>query len=239
MIRTLFCRILALFLLPALILWTGCKDDEVNPSTDGSYMAYFPLIPGSWIIYDADSVVHLDGDDINGVDTMIERYKFQIREQVDSSYIDAESDTAFRISRFRRDNDSLPWNFQNLWIAKRTNYSGQRVEDNIRFVKLSFPVDPRITWNGNAFNYFPEELYYYSSVHVPYTLQSLTFDSTVTVVQNDFVTNISRINKKEIYAFDVGLIERQFDSLRVRNTGGAVLILNGTEYVQKINSYGR
>lgn len=225
--------------LVAALFWSGCKDDSVNPSMESSYIDYFPLYPGSWIVYDADSVVHLDGDDVNGVDTMIERYSFQIREVVDSSYIDAESDTAYRISRFRRESDSLPWNFQNLWIAKRTPISGQRVEDNIRFVKLSFPIDTRTTWNGNAYNFFPEELYYYGNVHVPYSIQSLSFDSTVTVIQNDFNSSVSRINKQEIYAIDVGLIERRFDSLRVRMNGGGVLILNGTVYSQKINSYGR
>ncbi len=216
---------------------TSCSDDETIPSTLPASFRYFPLDTNTWVIYDVDSIVHLDRDDAYGVDTSIERFSFQVMEVTDSAYIDGQNETAYRISRFRRVNDSLPWQFQSVWSAKRTASNAQRVEENIRFVRLSFPIDSRSTWNGNAFNYYPEELYYYEDIHQPLIVQGLAFDSSVTVIQNDFVSNVNRITKIEKYAVGVGLVDKQLDSLRLSLNFGGVLILNGLEYSQRVNSY--
>lgn len=217
----------------------SCGDDEVIPTDSSTGYTYFPLKQSSWIIYDVDSIVHLDNDDAFGQDTSVERYDFQIREIIDSSFIDGEQDTAWRVSRYKRLNDSLPWEFQNVWVSKRTLVNAQRVENNIRFVKLAFPPTLRATWNGNAYNYFPSEEYFYDNIHTPLQLQGLTFDSTLTVIQNDFQSNVNRIVKKEKYAAGVGLIEKDLDSLRLTINFGGLLILNGLEYSQKINSFGQ
>lgn len=228
-----------LFVFSAFATLVSCGDDEVLPSTATAGYSYFPLQQSSWIIYDVDSIVHLDNDDAFGQDTSIERYDFQLREVIDSAFIDGEQDTAWRVSRYKRLDDTQPWEFQNVWVAKRTTMNAQRVENNIRFVKLSFPPNLRVTWNGNAFNYFPEEEYYYDNIHVPLQLQGLSFDSTLTVIQNDFQSNVNRIVKKEKYAAGVGLIEKDLDSLRLSINFGGLLILNGLEYSQKINSFGQ
>ncbi len=216
----------------------SCKDDVVEPPINSTYTGYFPLDSGFWVIYDADSVVHLDFDDPFNIDTAIERYSFQIREVIDSGFVDAEGDWAYRISRYKRGSDTLPWTFLNLWTAKINGSSAQRVEDNIRFVKLSFPINERKTWNGNAFNYYTEEDYAYSQIHQPYSIQSNHFDSTVTVIQNDFISNVNRIYKSEVYANHVGMVFKEQDSLNTVNLpNGTVLILNGTTYQLRINDY--
>lgn len=233
-------KTIAVFGVVLLLCLSSCKDDSVSPSIENSYAGYFPLDSGFWIEYQADSIVHLDIDDPFNLDTAIDNYSFQIREEIDSGFVDAEGDWAYRISRFKRLNDSLPWDFLNLWTAKMTNTSAQRVEDNIRFVKLSFPINERKTWNGNAYNYFIEEDYFYQDIHIPFSLNGLNFDSSVTVIQNDFTSNVNRILKKEIYANHVGMVFKQQDSLNtVHLPSGLVLILNGVEYQMKIINYKR
>lgn len=220
------------------VLYFSCKDDKVEPSIESSYIGYFPLDSGFWIEYSADSIVHLDSDDQFNLDTAINSYHFQLREVIDSGFVDAEGDWAHRISRYKRNSDTLPWSFVNVWTAKINSASAQRVEDNIRFVKMSFPINPRKTWNGNAFNYFPQEDYYYQDLYQPVSFNGLAFDSSVTVVQNDFTSNVNRILKKEIYANHVGMIYKQLDSLNtVHLPTNVVVILNGTEYSQQVIDY--
>ena len=155
-----------------------------------------------------------------------------------SGFFDAEGEWAYRISRYRRLSDTLPWDFMNLWTAKITNTSAQRVEDNIRFVKLSFPINERKTWNGNAFNYYIEEDYSYADIHQPFSLGGFSFDSTVNVIQNDFTSNVNRILKNEIYANHVGMVYKRQDSLNtVHLPNGTVLILNGMEYQLHLSNY--
>ena len=216
----------------------SCKDDQVEPSIENNYAGYFPLETGFWIEYNADSVVDLDEDDPFNLDTAIRAYTFQLREEIDSGFFDAEGEWAYRISRYRRLSDTLPWDFMNLWTAKITNTSAQRVEDNIRFVKLSFPINERKTWNGNAFNYYIEEDYLYADIHQPFSLGGFSFDSTVNVIQNDFTSNVNRILKNEIYANHVGMVYKRQDSLNtVHLPNGTVLILNGMEYQLHLSNY--
>lgn len=218
----------------------SCKDDELVPPGDSQYLAYFPLEKGYWVEYQADSIVHLDTDDANNLDTAIRIYSFQIREVVDSSFIDAEGDLAWRINRYRRLDSSDSWGFMNVWTAKVSLSSAQKVEDNIRFIKLSFPLDPRSTWDGNAFNSFPLEEYSYENIHEPLSLSTLSFDSGLTVIQNQFLSGINRIDKREMYAKNVGMVYKIRDSLNIVNLpNGSTVILNGTEYKLEIQDYKR
>jgi len=218
----------------------GCSDDEVIPSKADLYAGFFPLHQGSWIAYDADSIVHLEDDDVYSVDTSISAYHFQVKEQVDSAFVDAVGELTYRISRYRRLSDTLNWDFMNVWTAKRTLSSAQRVEDNIRYVKMAFPIDKRKLWNGNAYNMFTPEEYSYSGIYSSLAIGGFQFDSTVTVVQNDFTSNINRILKKEIYSNHIGMVYKQRDSLNTVNLpSGSVLILNGFEYKLTVNSYAQ
>ncbi len=214
----------------------ACKDEEVEPvNTD--HVRYFPLSTGFWSEYEVDSIVHLDIDDVNQVDTAILSYHFFIREEVDTPFVDSENETAYVIKRFRRDADTLPWQFTSVWTAKINTVSAQKVEENVRFIKLKFPIDASALWNGNAYNFYPEEEYTYEDIFEQRTINGIQFPSTVTVLQNDFVSNINRVMKKEIYAKDAGLVFKQLDSVRTKNTTLGTIILNGLEYKLTVTDY--
>ena len=218
------------------ICFLSCKDEEAVLLTPDDYN-YFPVEYGSWIVYDVDSIVHLDIDDqTNQPDTSVASYHYQVKETIDSSFLDGEGETAFRIIRETRMSDTLPWDFQSVWTCKRNANSAQKVEDNVRFVKLSFPVNTHSTWNGNAFNNLPGEEYSFEQVHQPLAVGPYFFDSTLTVNQLEFISLINRIIRKETYARKVGMVSKQRDSLNINGLGE---VINGIEYTQTINNYGR
>lgn len=218
-------------------LFCSCETDDPVKSPVKNYLGYFPLDQGRWVIYDVDSIVHLEDDDAtNRPDTSIATFHFQIMEVIDESFTDGEGNEAFRISRFKRQDSSQPWDFQGIWIQNLTFNSAQRVEDNIRYVKLAFPFSFQATWNGNAYNSFLTEDYLYSDIHVPSTIGSLSFDSTVTVLQLQDFNLIHRIFKQEKYANHVGLIYKQKDSLNINGIGQ---VKNGIEFKETISSYGQ
>jgi hypothetical protein len=201
------------------------------------YYSYFPLVKGSWTVYDVDSIAHLENDDAtNQPDTSIAIYHFKIKEVIDSSFIDGSGNISFLIARYRQSYDSLPFAFQSEWVATLTSNSAQRVEDNVRYIKLAFPISPSShPWNGNAYNNFQEEEYSYTDIHVPATINNLSFDSTVTVLQLDDSNVLHRIFKQEKYANHVGMIFKQKDSL---NVNGILQVTNGYEYRETLQSYG-
>lgn len=220
-----------------LAITFSCKDDVVVAPVSNLYFDYYPIDTGYWIEYSVDSIVHLDNDDILLIDTSKSIYHFFIQENIDSSFIDGEGQKAMVVSRYKRDADTLPWVFSTLWTSKVTNSSLQRIEDNRRYVRLSFPFSPIAKWNGNAYNELAAEEYSYEEIYSPAIYSTLTFDSTVTVDQNIFYSNINRIVKKEVYANHVGLIYKILDSVGVANTTNGQIILSGLEYRQTVINY--
>lgn len=214
----------------------SCKKETAESTAAGVYYSYFPLQTGNWVIYDVDSIAHLTNDDATGQpDTSIATYHFKIKEIIDSDFIDGEGDQAFRISRYRQMNDTLPWDFEAVWVAVLKANSAQRVEENNRYIKLAFPMDLNTSWNGNAYNNFLEEDYSYTEIHVPRVIGGYNFDSTVSVLQVDENNFLNRIYKEEKYANHVGLVYKLKDSL---NYNGIQQVTNGFEYTETIESFG-
>ncbi len=218
-------------------LLNACKKDVYLEVPQNSYKNYYPVEIGYWIEYQVDSIIHLSNDDINLVDTSIVLYNFLIREQIDSSMIDGEGDTAYIVSRYKRFSDTLPWELTAVWTSKLTKNALERVEDNRRYIRLTFPFKTDYIWNGNAYNSLSAEDYTFEDLYSAGAFSGIEFDSTVTVNQNEFVSNINRINKKEIYGNNVGLIFKKIDSVGVAFTQNGIVILSGLEYEQTVINF--
>ncbi len=232
--------IFTLFILAIIVSFlNSCKKDEIVVGNIDSYTDYYRVDIGYWIEYEADSIIHFDSDDALLIDVDKVDYHFYIREQIDSSFIDAEGDTAYVVSRYKRTSDTIPWSFVALWTSKLTSSSLERVEDNRRYVRLAFPFNSINKWNGNAFNDLPDEEYSYENVYSPASYTALNFDSTVTVNQIEFISNINRVIRKEIYGNHVGLLFKQADSVGVAYTMSGPVILSGVEYAQTVIDYKR
>ncbi len=199
---------------------------------------YFPLDTGSYIVYHVDSIIHEFADDLtNNPDSLKTFYHYEVKEVIDSTFIDGEGDKAFRISRYYRDTVTSPWSFTALWTAKVTNQSAQRVEENLRYVKLSFPVKENKSWNGNLFNYLSEEDYMYEEVDAPLSIGGFNFGSSLTVLQMEDFNLIHQILKKEKYVYGVGLAYRERDSLNVVVVQNITYVTNGVEFRQSMIDY--
>ena len=229
-------NIFFLFFLMAMVL--SCKDKFENDSglnEAAKNYHYFPLDSGSYIIYDVDSIVHDYADDNTAnPDSIRIYYHFQLKEKIDSSFTDGQGKKAWYVSRYKRMNDTSSWQFQNVWVAQTDEYSAQRVEDNMRYIKLALPVLKGKTWNGNAYNTIPEENYSYTEVHVPLSIAGFSFDSSVTVLQKEDINLIHQIFKQEKYVSGLGMVYKEVDSL---NLNGYHDTTNGFEYRMTLKDY--
>ncbi|HYV91228.1 MAG TPA: hypothetical protein VE978_05570, partial [Chitinophagales bacterium] len=165
------------------LLFFSCKKTSYPPvAIDQSY---FPLVTGKYIIYDVDSLGYW------GFNDTIIHHTYQIKEEVDSPYIDNAGNHAFRIIRSRRNDASSSWVVTDIWSSNLTDQTAEKVEENLRFIKLDFPIILNKQWYGNNYIQADSNLvflngwrYEYTSVHQPLTLNGLSFDSTVTVSQD-------------------------------------------------------
>jgi len=216
----LFCFLISLF--------AACSKDTTSTiNSDPAGFGYFPIDTGHWVIYDYDSIALGPFSQ--------DTYKFQLKEYITSTFLDNTGQTTERIERYVKLNDTTPWRIVNVWTANLHSNDAERVEDNVRFIKLSFPVKLNATWNGNALNsIYPEWDYSYTAVDQPLTIGTLHFDSTLTVLQVNNSNLVQQQYAVEQYAKGVGMIYKEFknDSINTVNN-----VITGFDLKMTITSY--
>lgn len=213
----------------------SCKNDTVVPA-DAGYN-YFPVNVGHYCVYDVDSVVYDDFEH----DT--DYYHYQIKEVLESVYSDNEGREAIRVERYKRSNDTLPWVISRVWTFCRTQTTAEKIEENERFIRLTFPVRKDKQWNGNAFNTIGEWKYKYTSVDDPFMLNNLSFDSTLLVVQKNESNLLNHRYYEERYAKKVGMIEKNvidvYDDTLIIGVPVINRIYGGVQYSIKLTEWGQ
>jgi len=120
---------------------------------------------------------------------------------------------------------------QDVWYENLLDTKAEKVEENIRYIKLVFPVKEGKSWDGNAYNTLGTWNYTYTDVDVPLIINNNTFDSTLTVLQLDNPLLISYEHSEEQYARGVGMIYKQYTFLDYQN------IQPGLEFTMQVSSY--
>ena len=187
----------------------SCKKDK-DEAPDMGYN-YFPNQVGKYVIYDVDSFYY---NDFN-IPLTIDTFKFQLKEKIQSTYLDNQNRTTLRLERYvRYYNDSvpyssLPWILRDVWAANLTATTAEKVEENDRYIKLTFPVKLEKEWNGNAQNVYGEQTYSYEFVNVARTIGGTAFDSVLQVTQKDESSLVDVAYFIEKYAKRTGMVYKQ------------------------------
>ena len=228
----------------------SCKKDKEEEVFEMGY-SYFPNKQGDFVIYDVDSFFYNDFTD------HIDTFKFQLKEKVESIFTDNENRPTMRIERYVRFYNpkipyaSIPWQLKNVWTANLTSTTAERVEENIRYTKLTFPVITKSSWNGNAKNTLDPLSYSYQFVDIPATIGNTNFDSVLQVTQQDITNLISKKYYIEKYARHIGLVYKHVIDVESQPGGLPDSLLpvwiatpimdrvdSGIQYILKFNSYG-
>ncbi len=200
-------------LLPVAIciLLYSCHDKKDTLNIDYKY-GYFPLDSGRYITYNVDSIFSYNANFTR--DTV----RYQLKELVSDTFYDLHNDLNYELSLYRRANNSSAWVFDRKWYAIKGQYNVQKIEDDIRLVKMVFPPIQDQTWNGNVYvpttdpyRSFQNWNYYYESVDVPYSINGFSFDSSLTVNAVSDSSFVDKRLRKEVYAKGVGMIYQEWE----------------------------
>ena len=186
----------------ALLLAGSCKKDSVL-APEPFYRNYFPDSVGSYIIYDCDSIIY--DDFTQTVDTN----SFLIKEYFQSAFIDNSGREAIRMERWKKPADSLGWFLKDVWFLVKTDAQIEKVEEDVRIIKLVFPVRNGVEWNANALNTSDARTVTMEKAHEAFTTGVLSFDSTVTVVNTDPQNLVSEYRSTEVFAANVGMVYKR------------------------------
>jgi hypothetical protein len=196
-----------------------------NPLTN----YYIGLHVGKYITYRMDSLnFYFYGQS----DTVT---SYLAKDSVEKQTVDNSGATAWLVTRYLSDTLGSFWTPSMTYIVSPSAQAIDMTENNLRFVKLAYPMDLGYSWTGNTYlPYNPYQdffvysdynnlslstwNYYYSQVNQPFTVTNgMTFDSTSTVLQISDSTNVPIANANvfasvtywsETYAKHVGMIYR-------------------------------
>ena len=202
---------ISLILLVFAIIDLSCKKDKENISVDIGY-DYFPTQKGKFVTYQVDSLFY------NDFTSTIDTFQFQIKEIITENFTDLSKRTTQRIERFYRKNSAEEWVIKDVWFSNRTSNTAEKVEENIRFVKIVFPLKKEVEWNGNRFNNLNEQNYSIIKLNEAFQLGTFNFDSIIYVKQ---IADSNLIEKKiayEIYAKQIGLVYKKNLNIRDKNS---------------------
>ncbi|MCC7246411.1 MAG: hypothetical protein IT269_12080 [Saprospiraceae bacterium] len=204
------------------ILQMACSDPTFNPPTVSAadQWDYFPLRIGQQTTWRVDSIVY---DFATGGGTVRDSSVTFVQEIVSDTLRDQTGELNYVIDRFERLNDSAPWQFVRRETAVRNASQAIRTEQNLRFLKLIFPMTRRSEWNGNIWIDVNREIeiagerirpfvnwqYEVDSIDVAATVGAFQFDSTLLVTEVNESNIIERRLSQTRYAKGVGMVERE------------------------------
>ncbi len=204
------------------IVFNACDEEFIEANTEVD-TSYYPLEVGNYIIYSLDSTVYDDFVDTNYSVSLI------VRELIESTFIDARGDEAYRIERSYKWNESDNWGDAgfDIWFTNFQGNNAEKVEESQRYIKLAFPLSLGKTWHGNSYIntdpiddgsidsiiespllYLEGWEYEVITLHEPMTLNGISFDSTTTILQHEYGIATDTIGSIEVYAKGVGLIQK-------------------------------
>jgi len=132
-------------MLAGSLLLTGCKK-ETETFEPGDHAAYLPLELGRYIVYQTDSTVFTEF----GRNTEVHSY--EEKHLVDSAIEDNLGRPGFRVFRYLRAPGSTdPWKPSGSYFVIPTKRTVEIIENNMRLVKLSIPLETGFNWKGNQF----------------------------------------------------------------------------------------
>jgi hypothetical protein len=221
-------RVLSILFLIAIAV-VSCDKQEGTVST-AQLSEYLPLQVGKYIRYRLDSMTFVD---FGQRDTTV---SYDAKDIVEGEVADNLGRPTFRVVRYLRgvtstDEDDYRANL--VYFITPTREAIELQENNLKFLKLMLPVTEGFTWHGNS--YLPSTPYFelyqfsndediadwdytYTNVNQPFSVNDVTFDSTVSVLQVADSSNVPiefpdglayRNYWTETYAKNIGLVYKE------------------------------
>ena len=211
------------FIILFLIIISSCK--PINYIDEDYHSKYFPIELNQEKEFLVTNINHSSF----GKDTVT----YYLKEVISEKFLNLEGDSAYRIERFWKTDSMDNYEIKDIWVANKSLNFAQLIEENIRFTKLIFPFDVNVVWDGNAFNNQQSQEYRIESINTPYNVNGLSFDSSITVIQNYKSNLLEYENSKEIYVIGVGLVYKEDIEVLI-NSANSNDFSQGYEFYQEL-----
>ena len=197
-----------IFLYSVVLLVLSCNETkEVGPENLG--YDYYPIELGQYRIYEVEEINYK----LIGFDTS----HYQLRETIIDS-IKSEDQTNYLIRRDKRDTAIDEWETDSVWTFTQTDRYLAITENNVPFIKLTFPVSSGKEWDGNSLNSKSERFYYYQAMDST-IVDSIAQDDHIRMIIEDIPRNVvNQDERSEVYIKGLGLVHKYYTTLQFCTT---------------------
>ncbi|ELR72553.1 hypothetical protein C900_01227 [Fulvivirga imtechensis AK7] len=224
------------FALVVTLCWTACTSEEVEPDETRLGADFYPLEVGNYSIFQVENTDYkVTGEVVTST--------YQLKTEVVDSFLNQTGNISYIIHYFKRQSASEDWQLNHAWTARKNANQVVLIEENVPFVKLSFPIKDDKVWDGNILNSLPRDDYQMDSLFSQYiTPGQDTIANTLTIIQGDnqdFMVELDR--RYEIYGLHLGLVYKEDIKLQYcTNTDclGQQQVETGHEYRQYLIESG-
>ncbi|MBX0334945.1 hypothetical protein K3G39_17035 [Pontibacter sp. HSC-14F20] len=224
----------ALLLLVVLSAFVaGCESKYKDPDPQAMGYDYYPLEIGQYRVYEVEETFYFGETPSNR--------NYQLRERVDTSFIDQTGQEVYKIIRSTRPNATVSWLDDSVMTVAKNEQMVILTKDNTRYIKLVFPVKNALEFVGDLYNVRQasdntkgkvrdsKEVYTYENVGSSYDLGGQVYPTTATVVQTFHTDETKLDNRYEVYAEGIGMIHRVFDRIDYESCQGGSGCIDGSK----------
>ncbi|MCF6352538.1 MAG: hypothetical protein L3J06_05975 [Cyclobacteriaceae bacterium] len=213
----------------------GCTK-TIEPNINELGVEFYPVKVGDYRIYYTKTITY----NLNG---QIDTTEYLVKEIAEDSVVYTDGNARIILGRYSSNLEGAKWQKDSIWSVLINNYTVIVSEANVDFVKLSFPVLENKKWNGNATNSKEIETYNLINLRKPYSYDTLSYQSTLTVVHKDLIdpAKITEDDYRiEVFATNIGLIHKL--KIKINYCSGCVengKIDDGFIFEQKLIEFGK
>lgn len=187
------------FLVFSVFTLSSCKQDKVEeePALDSGY-AYFPM--------NEKLVREYKVLEERYAGETIDTTSYFLKEEL--QVVENKGDENQQVvRRYKRTSATAEWVFDSLWIQARNDASAFSIENNLRLLKLTFPLVEGTSWDRNLYNVNETKLVVAQELGKPMQQQGLIFEETIKVKIDSFITFVNSDYAFEVYAKNIGLVK--------------------------------
>ncbi len=205
---------------------TACKKSAPTNNSINLGYSFFPIDSGIVKYYAVDSIAYSD------ITHSSDTFHFILKEEF-AGLISGQTFQYHReILRSVRTDTSQNWHARTSVFVIVNSNNLEWLEDNIRQVKLAFPIGNVLSWNGNQSNNLGRKTFLLQNIHQAFNNGDTEFNDCVAVQESLANNAIEEILIKSVYSNGIGLIDFTNNNLNTQVTG-----VSGYKIHQKLIHY--
>ena len=187
----------------SFVLFFSCTKKNEEPVSPIINMDYFPTKIGVSLEYNVTEI------NIDKAVSVFDTLNYQLKEYFESTFVDDEGNTNYRIERYYKNETDSVWKVLNIWYVTVSGNSIFKTEDNFRYKRLIFPVKLGNTWDGNVENTKKTNEYKITDIDISEPIGTENYSNVLVVLQNDNENLIEKQFAIEKYVKNKGLAYKE------------------------------